>query len=247
MRRSSGTALDTSLLPGDAERVIVVHLDCRDVGIPHVRFAIEDCAQALGAVPPRRCHGRHRGIRGSCLGVSEAVQAIQLRQLRRLKETCDGLERNQAILRDALSDLPGMELAPPGPGDSKLGVRIVTPTAEHRERFLRLPEERSTQTSALDRYVLFDHPALRNRKSLYSGGFPWNPAEGDSCAISRDVFARARALLAPTFTIPVAPEYASEVQIRFSDLVRLVLSGEKSCVPVSCSSMAGPAPSPITS
>ncbi|MCX5246703.1 hypothetical protein OG895_15930 [Streptomyces sp. NBC_00201] len=140
-----------------------------------------------------------------------------------------------------------MELAPRGPGDSKLGVRIVTPAAEHRDRFLRLLEERSIPTFALDRYFLLDHPVLTDRKSLYSDGFPRNPAEGDSCAISRDGFDRTRDLLARTFSIPVAPEYSSEEQIRFSDLVRFVLSGKKSCVPVSCSSMAGPAPSPITS
>lgn len=166
---------------------------------------------------------------------------------RRREATGADLERNHAILQDALSDLPGMELAPRGPGDSRLGVRIVTPTAEHRDRFLRLLEERSIPTFALDRYFLLDHPVLRDRKSLCSDGFPWNPAEGDSCAISRDGFARTRDLLARTFSIPVAPEYSSKEQIRFSDLVRFVLSGEKSCVPVSCSSMAGPAPSPITS
>ncbi|WP_222724048.1 hypothetical protein, partial [Streptomyces sp. uw30] len=43
--------------------------------------------------------------------------------------------------------------------------------------------------------------------------------------------------LAPTFSIPVVPPCSSEEQIHFSGLVRCVLSGEKSCVPVSCSSM----------
>ncbi|MES4889410.1 DegT/DnrJ/EryC1/StrS family aminotransferase [Streptomyces sp. NPDC096012] len=43
---------DTNLLSGDAERVIVVHLDGRVVGISGVRRVIQDCAQAMGAVHP---------------------------------------------------------------------------------------------------------------------------------------------------------------------------------------------------
>lgn len=44
--------VDTNLLSGDVERVIVVHLDGRVVGISNVRCVIQDCAQAMGAVHP---------------------------------------------------------------------------------------------------------------------------------------------------------------------------------------------------
>ncbi|GAA5609515.1 aminotransferase [Streptomyces platensis] len=55
-------ALDTSLLPADARRVIVAHMEGAVAPLPAtVPFVIEDAAQALGARFP---DGRHVGTRG---------------------------------------------------------------------------------------------------------------------------------------------------------------------------------------
>ncbi|WP_406256872.1 DegT/DnrJ/EryC1/StrS family aminotransferase [Streptomyces chartreusis] len=58
--------VDTNLLSGDVERVIVVHLDGRVVGISNVRCVIQDCAQAMGAVHPDGAMVGTKGFAGVC-------------------------------------------------------------------------------------------------------------------------------------------------------------------------------------
>ncbi|MFB9538192.1 MULTISPECIES: DegT/DnrJ/EryC1/StrS family aminotransferase [Streptomyces] len=54
--------LDTSLLPADAQRVIVAHMEGSVADVPeHVPYVIEDTAQAMGARLP---DGRHAGTVG---------------------------------------------------------------------------------------------------------------------------------------------------------------------------------------
>ncbi|GHI04132.1 aminotransferase [Streptomyces cellostaticus] len=55
-------SLDASLLPPDAQRVVVAHMEGAVAPLPeHVPYVIEDAAQALGAVFP---DGRRTGTRG---------------------------------------------------------------------------------------------------------------------------------------------------------------------------------------
>ncbi|WP_317447891.1 DegT/DnrJ/EryC1/StrS family aminotransferase [Streptomyces collinus] len=101
--------VDTDLLSGDAERVIVVHLDGRVVGISNVRCVIQDCAKAMGAVHPDSAMvGRHQGVHRSLpLHHSKSFTSGQC-GLVHVRETADWktwrrsappLERNHAPLR----------------------------------------------------------------------------------------------------------------------------------------------------
>ncbi|MEU2873270.1 DegT/DnrJ/EryC1/StrS family aminotransferase [Streptomyces olivoreticuli] len=55
-------ALDATLLPPDAERVIVAHMEGAAAPVPEgIPYVVEDCAQALGALLP---DGRHVGTAG---------------------------------------------------------------------------------------------------------------------------------------------------------------------------------------
>ncbi|MFJ4370867.1 DegT/DnrJ/EryC1/StrS family aminotransferase [Streptomyces chartreusis] len=58
--------VDTNLLSGDAERVIVVHIDSRVVGISNVRCVIQGCAQAMGAAHPDGAMVGTKGFAGAC-------------------------------------------------------------------------------------------------------------------------------------------------------------------------------------
>ncbi|MGW1293029.1 hypothetical protein [Streptomyces sp. NPDC002533] len=131
----------------------------------------DHCSQQL----PRTYQSwQENSFYGENLAIGEAVCTIQMR---RLAET-SAVPRTQPCTL-ACSHRVSQR-------NSKLDVRSVTPTAEHRNEFLRLLEERSIPTFTLDRYFLPDRPVLRDRKSFYSDSFPWNLVEGDLCMISRD-------------------------------------------------------------
>lgn len=261
-------ALDTSLLPPDARRVIVAHMEGAVSPLPDgVPYVIEDAAQALGASFPdgrragtrgyagafsfhhnkvltsgeggllvtddpaawetMRCYHDHGSARqpgryptwnddayyGENFVTSEEVAAIQLQQFRHLDQVLGGLERHYGLALQELPDRPDIGLLPRSAGDAKISLRFRMESRELRDRAVARLTAQGIANWTLNKYLLPEHPVLKGRRSLYADGFPWNLAESHPRALSRDGFARTRALLDRTLCVPLSPELAEAEQV----------------------------------
>ncbi|MER6913556.1 DegT/DnrJ/EryC1/StrS family aminotransferase [Streptomyces sp. NPDC000594] len=143
---------------------------------------------------------------------SEEVAAIQLQQFRHLDEILAGLERHYAIACEELPDRSDITPLPRAAGDAKISLRFRLESRELRDAAVARLTERSIANWTLGKYLLPEHPVLTSRRSLYADGFPWNLADGVPRGISRDGFARTRALLDRTLCVPLSPELSEADQ-----------------------------------
>jgi dTDP-4-amino-4,6-dideoxygalactose transaminase len=171
----------------------------------------------------RREHGQYpRWEAGDFYGenfvTSETVAAVQLQQLRRLDDIQTGLERGYRIMLDALqaegsNNLP-FEIVSRRSGDTKNTVRLLCESAASRNRLAERLTGAGLSYWSLDRYNLAAHPVLRDRRSIYADGFPWN-LQAEPQDLSR--FEPLRNRLACILCLPIPPELDADQQARFSE------------------------------
>jgi len=259
-------SLDASLLPNEAERVIVAHMEGTIAPLPSgVRWVIEDAAQAMGGRFPTgeavgtkgyagvfsfhhakvltsgeggllitqddeawarmrkyHDHGSSRvpgaypqwdadAYYGENLVTSEAIAAIQLQQFRHLDAVLTGLEQHYAFAVGEQPVRDGIRFIPRAAGDVKISVRYEFEDPEMRDKAVRALTAEDIPSWTLNKYFLPDHPVVRDRRSIYADGFPWNLAAGAG-HVSADDFQTTRARLDRLLCLPLSPELPREEQ-----------------------------------
>lgn len=253
-------ALDPSLLPEDAERVIVAYMDGMVAPVPEgPAFVIEDSAQAMGGLHAdgrsvgavgfagtfsfhhakvltsgeggivvsrlaaardlMRSYSDHGSAReqgkypqwtesaffGENLTSNEAVAAVQLQQFRKLDHILERLDQHYVAAMAALSGVDSIRLVPRTDGDPKVSVHVEFDAPESRAAAEDRLNRAGLPSWSLDKYLLPDHPVLRNKASLFADGYPWS-VDPDAAHLSRDGFRTTREHLARRLVLPLAPE-----------------------------------------
>lgn len=171
----------------------------------------------------RREHGQYpRWEAGDFYGenfvTSETVAAVQLQQLRRLKDVQDGLERGYAAMLSALraanTNAFPFEVVPRRSGDSKNTLRLRCESTAVRDRLADRLSKAGLSYWTLDRYNLASHPVLRDRRSIYADGFPWN-LQRKPQDLTR--FESLADQLGRVICLPIPPELDGLEQAAFSE------------------------------
>jgi hypothetical protein len=111
------------------------------------------------------------------------------------------------------NNLP-FEIVPRRHGDTKNTVRLRCDSALIRGRLAEKLTKAGLSYWSLDRYNLAAHPVMRDRRSIYADGFPWN-LQAEPQDFTR--FEPIRDQLARIICLPIAPELDAAEQTTFSE------------------------------
>ena len=164
-----------------------------------------------------RAHGEYpkwndNAYFGENMVAGEPQTSIQLQQLRHLDEITKGLERGYKILKSVIPESDDYEIIQRKEYDQKISLRVVFRTAELQKRAVNAFNKAGLPHWTFDRYFLPDHPVLRDKKSLYSDGFPWSLVDDKEALWDRDNFNATKDRIDRTLCLPVSPEQPEEVQ-----------------------------------
>ncbi|CAN5840155.1 hypothetical protein BH10CHL1_BH10CHL1_27470 [soil metagenome] len=165
----------------------------------------------------------HAGIRdtvggqpviGENLRLNEIAGAILDCQLQKLNEIMNRIERNTGIIRQALQEIPGLELAPYSPDRNRhsLGVLTYFPDGEKADKFVKaLQAEGVPAGKVYGGKPVYAAPQILNQWTLTEGGpFEVSSYFPEPIKYSMGMCPRTEDLLSRCVSVSVGPFYEEE-------------------------------------
>ena len=193
--------LQVSGHPG-VERLVRANADKFGIG----RFVAGESLEEAVAVAGRL---QAKGLQVTMDRLGEYVK--DLSQAREAMEQI--LSLADALHAAGTNDRP-FEIVPRCRGDSKNTLRLRCDSAALRDDLAKRFTAAGLSYWTLDRYNLAAHPVLRDHKSIYADGFPWN-LQSEPQDFTR--FASIRDQLARIICLPIPPELNAAGQSAFSE------------------------------
>lgn len=160
---------------------------------------------------------------GENMIAGEAQTSIQIQQFRHLDRITAGLERGYGIYREEIESSNLFTVIPRHGGDQKLSLRLRFTDQPYRDKAIEELKKAGLPFWTYDRYFLPDHAVMRDKKSVYADGFPWNLADDPGALWDAAAFEGTRRAIASTLCLPVSPEQDAGEQRAEASLFRQAL------------------------
>ena len=155
----------------------------------------------------RDANGRPSWPEGSYYGenmiANELQASVQLQQMRCLEETMEELEYTYRILLDKLKDIGSFQIRARREFDQKTSLVLYCGSASDRVDLIQRLQDEELPYNTYDRYFIPENPILRDQKSIFRDGFPWNHVTSEGPLWDPGSFARVKERLKRTIAFPI--------------------------------------------